>query len=171
METTEGGNDGGSDGGGNDGGGNDGGGRPPASPIEDVLLLDPTDDQPVRLGTAGQGVTASVFWLGFTPGAGPADGLLVEFGLGPENANPSTSPDGFAWTTASYAGDGEATGSGGAMTHDLFSAALNSDDLGTYRMALRVRFGLDSPWVYGDVSGQPDFDVGELPRLTFTSDR
>jgi hypothetical protein len=101
----------------------------------DEACADPDDTTPPY--------TANVLEPGVTPGSGQGNGILVEFGLGPDGTIPSGGN--WQWTSGEYAGDEE--------DQDVYQGTLVVPGLGEYDVAARFRLEQWTTWTYADLDG------------------
>jgi hypothetical protein len=91
---------------------------------------------------------------------GATSGVLAEVGYGPDGSDPSVSPVGWRWLSASFIYD---TG-----YNDMYLAWLSVATAGTYDYCYRYAYGA-GPWVYGDLDGSTNgYSVDQAGSLIVT---
>lgn len=106
-------------------------------------------------------VFAQVKVPGFTPGPGPASGVVAEIGFGPAGSDPRTS-GAWMWQAATYNPFGPTGEYDEVQT--LFTVAPAA---GTYHLAARFRLEEEAVWIVGDLDGSATggYDVAQAKVL------
>ncbi len=124
-----------------------------------VILTGPSSIS-VATGTATPPIEGRIWVEGLTGEPGPAPGLTVHLGYGPEGSDPSLDGSSWQWMDAVYHSDSDA--------YDCYRATLSITPLGTY--AYCYRFCLDQDrFAYGDLDGSLNgYDPGRAGTLVVT---
>ncbi|HEY3357529.1 MAG TPA: IPT/TIG domain-containing protein [Polyangia bacterium] len=113
-------------------------------------------------GTATETIYGQVYVAGCTEGAAQCAPMKAELGFGLQGVDPSTTPGGYTWVTASY------NGAHTADSNDEYMAQLTPANGGSYGYAYRFSTDDGATWKYCDTNGADGFQAGQVAPLAVT---